>query len=322
MHNRIVKEIKKSISQLDLNLSGLNILTEVGTNHYLYAPIIPALAGANKVFAWCRDTQYGKALDIVRECEVVLSQLELEHVVEFNTEGINKNHLRQTNIITNSGSVRPINEDKLKIANNKDCVIPLMYESWEIRETDIDLAAAQKLGFTVAGTSENHPDLKVFNHFGALAAKMIFNMGFEVFNNKIAIYSNDEFGEVAKDYLCLMGANVSLIKSLEDLSNNASYDILILSDYKDKRDLGEILIKLKNVDFSCTGLLHMLGQLDYTALKAQFLDVYPRKNGISSCMSETLAFLGATPYILLQAASYKVASDLLKGKVNSYAQLL
>ena len=50
MESREIKLIRKAIELLDLNLEGKTVLTEVGSNNYLYTPIIPAKAGIMGVY--------------------------------------------------------------------------------------------------------------------------------------------------------------------------------------------------------------------------------------------------------------------------------
>ena len=62
----------------------------------------------------------------------------------------------QADIITNSGHVRPIDAEMIGWMK-PTAVIPLMYEAWEFRDADLDLAACQRRGIVVAGTNERHP---------------------------------------------------------------------------------------------------------------------------------------------------------------------
>ena len=159
---RAIKLIREVVSKLDLNLTGLNVLTEVGSNNYLYTPLIAAIAGAENVYAWCNDSPYGLASDVKKQLDFVSSFLELNTpiVVKMNEQVVE--HIRTANIITNSGSIRPIDKSFLKHVDPSSCVIPLMYEAWELRESDIDIVECQKKGVKVAGTWESHPELSIF----------------------------------------------------------------------------------------------------------------------------------------------------------------
>ena len=46
---RVISKIRYYINYLNLNLKGYKVLTEVGSDLYNYIPIIPILAGAEKV---------------------------------------------------------------------------------------------------------------------------------------------------------------------------------------------------------------------------------------------------------------------------------
>ena len=60
--------IKNIIKKINLSLNELTILTEVGSNNFIYTPIISIMAGAKKVFAWTKDSKYGMGKDIIEDC--------------------------------------------------------------------------------------------------------------------------------------------------------------------------------------------------------------------------------------------------------------
>ena len=88
--NRIVSKINYYINKLDLNLSGYDVLTEVGSNLYNYTPLIPLLAGANHVMAWTRDSKFGKSNDIIAECKMKLDTVNNVNSINFFEGTINK----------------------------------------------------------------------------------------------------------------------------------------------------------------------------------------------------------------------------------------
>ena len=67
--HRAIRIILDCIDRLELSLTGLTVLTEVGTNYYLYTPIIAALAGAKRVYAWTADTPYGLGSKTIKKCK-------------------------------------------------------------------------------------------------------------------------------------------------------------------------------------------------------------------------------------------------------------
>ncbi|MTI37899.1 hypothetical protein, partial [Fulvivirga lutimaris] len=294
---REIKIILSYINKLELDLSGLTIVTEVGSGNYILSPLIPLLAGAKKVYAWTVNSQYGQAEEIIKNCRELVQKLDLKERLIFHNGSINTNHLNEADIVTNSGFLRPLDYQKLQYLNSK-CVIPLMYEKWELRESDIDIEYCKKNNIKVAGTWENHPDIEVFTGVGPLAIKLILESGLEVYQNNIFIWSDDHFGSEAKKAMINFGASKVLLSNDSALfySELENLDTLYICDYDEKRnyfgDEGLIdLDKILKVNPSLN-IVHLFGELSYDYLKNTTLNVYPKKNGKASLMTETLAYLG------------------------------
>ena len=142
---RAIKIIKQYNEILNFNLKGYTILTEVGSNHYLYSPIIPLLCGADHVFAFIKDTKFGKAADIRQQCIEIANFLGLTNKLTIGENNFEYEWLTKSDIVTNSGMLRPIDKKKLSYFK-KGSVIPLMFEAWEFRDSDLDIAECKKLG--------------------------------------------------------------------------------------------------------------------------------------------------------------------------------
>jgi hypothetical protein len=325
-HKRSIKIITKMIKSLNLDLSGLNVLTEVGSNNYLYTPVIACLAGAKNVYAWTGDTSHGKGDEIRNECLLILKYLGIGGNVNISINTRDVLHVQTANIITNSGFIRPIDEAFLKNVNHKTCVIPLMYEAWELRSTDIDIDACKEKGVRVAGTWESHPLIEVFSGVGPLAIKLAMNAGFEVYQNKIIIWSGDEFGEVSKKFFEQIGAsNVILTTDAEILYNEAfDADFIYFCDMHGEDELiGEKgIINLDKLISSneVLGIVHLIGQIDNEYIKDRGISVFPNKRGFNSVMSESLAYLGEHPILNLQVAGFKVAECIFKNLEHELVQ--
>ena len=159
--NRAKKIIENAIDLLKLNLSEKIVLTEVGSGYFVYTPIIALMANAKKVFAWSKDSKYGKAEDIMNQCDIIIKKLGIENRLEYSLNNRKIQHIKSADIITNLGFVRPLNEEFLNSVNNR-AVITGMCEAWEIRSNDVNIELCKQKGIKVAGTWENHPDLKKF----------------------------------------------------------------------------------------------------------------------------------------------------------------
>lgn len=317
--------INDIISQLHLDLTGLTILTDVGSNYYSFLPIIALKANAKKIFVWCSDSQYGDAKLIISEFKNLLSDLGLDsNRFEFAINSKPGNHISEANIVTNSFHIRPI--DKKFISQmNKNAVISLMYEKWELRSGDVDVDSCKLNNIQVAGTSENHKSLLIFNAAGNLAQKMIYEAGFEIWQNKIFVWSNDHFGEVITNSLKNAGSSevncstdINLLKSkLKNL------DVLFLADYHENRnyfgdDQNSVFSIKEIIDLNPNiAIVHLYGEVRHELLMKNNLKIYPPFDGKAQKMSFTLGHVGLKPIINLQAAGLKVGEMLYHKKYSS-----
>lgn len=319
---RIIIETAKA---LDLDLKGRTVLTEVGTHNYLFSPIVPALCGAEKVYALAKDNAYGKAYEVIQECRQICDKLDLRNV-HFLEQTIPTEILPEIDILTNSGNLRPINKSLLQYCK-KDLVIPLMYEAWEFRNSDIDIDYCKDHGFKVAGTWEDHPVLQVFRYSGLLAMKMAFNAGFEIEGNHIFVWSNDNFGKVISEKFIEEGGKVTLsndptlfYQMLPDL------DFVFLADYFMEGSYlsnGGILDASRVVELNPDIVfVHLFGNVDYKYCLEQTIEVFPKYDGKRHVMSYTLGYIGLIPILRLQVGGYRVAFELLENKTSDLTQAL
>ena len=68
-----------------------------------------------------------------------------------------------------------------------------MFEAWEFRGDDFDLAACREQGIAVAGVNERHPDVAVFPFLGPLAVRLLRNGGFDPAGRRIALLCDNPF---------------------------------------------------------------------------------------------------------------------------------
>jgi hypothetical protein len=320
MASREVVKIREKISELELDLEGFEILTEVGSGLYNYMPIIPLLAGAERVMVWTRDTRYGKATDLIEKCSQIAFDLPQSGNLDFYIGSLNKEHLACADLISNSGFIRPLNESKLKFVKDS-VVIPLMFESWEARAEDIDLKYCKSRGIKVAGTNESHKSLNVFPQVGHLAAKMVFEAGYEIYGNKIAIWSGDNFGRVIGQTFSLLGAEKVIVttKFEELLESVSQIDFLFISDYDELRSYEDSsffdMEKLRDLN-QLLGVVHLFGDINSFDLKEKGFNIYPPENGTAKYMSRTLSHLGINPFVSLMVGGFKVGEHLLRGRLK------
>lgn len=322
---RAINLIRSSIQNLALSLDGYTVLTEVGSGMYKYTPLIAAMSGASKVYAWTRDSSYGLAENNIAEAVKLLEYQDCVHKVVFTANERNIKQIQEADIITNSGFLRPLNQAFLEQVSTK-AVIPLMFEAWELRGEDIDIDYCKQKGIKVAGTWENHPLIQVFDQVGTLALKLALNAGMEVKHNNIIIWSDDHFGEMAQLAFESIGAsNVIVTTDLEVLYKySVDADFIYLADYSEKRviigetgfmDLNKIITNNQALT-----IVHLYGAIDLAYAQSKGVHVYPSKNGASQVMSETLGYVGLKPIINLQVAGFKVAQELLQNQLSDLSQ--
>lgn len=323
--NRKIDIIKRVKSLLNIDFSDKIVLTEVGSNNYLFAPIIPAMSNAKQVLALAKDSKYGMANNIISNCKELLSDLKLGEKVTFYINEIPEDIIASADVITNSGNLRPLDMNFLANAKS-EVVIPLMYEKWEFRDSDLDLEFCRQKGIRVAGTWENHPSLKIFNYVGPLAAKMIFEAGFEIYQNKIIIWSDDHFGRVVSEYLTSMGANCIVTSNNETMiSEIVDTDIVYVCNYDESADYSsdevinfDRLLQI-NKKFA---VVHLYGEFELNNCLERFAKFYPEKNGTARTMSFTLDHVGDYPSLALLTAGFKVGECLLKSNDHKLVQRL
>ena len=293
----------------------------------MFNPLIPLLAGAKQTIIWCRDTSYGKADDLLDSFNLLIEKNMISGDYQIRNNLRPDDDIQQADVVTNSGMIRPINSDfvsKMK----KGAVIPIMYEAWEVRASDIDVDACKLYGVKVAGTWENHPSISVFNYTGVLALKMLLDSNVEVYLSNIYIWSNDAFGHHSQIAIEKNGASKTWLNTDIDVfyENLHKVDALYICDYHEIREyFGDNSIfdiyRIKEIKPDLI-IVHLYGKVNAELLIQNDLKVYPRKRGQPHVMTNTLAYVGLEPILRLQTAGYKVGEDLIKKNENPLIQLL
>jgi len=315
---RVKKIMEDVIASYRLNLDNLVVFTEAASKNWVVTPIIAALAGA-KVFAVTYDSKYGsfKQVKDYTDCFAEFCGVE-ENISVINDK--NQKIINQANIITNLGFVRPINKSLIEMMNER-AVIPLMYESWEFRDSDLDIKSCEENGILVMATNEEAPELNLFKYCGLLCLKMLFKLDLEVNGNNILIVSSDKFGIKLSTFLRAQGAKVKLIKSFKNYTNQeelSEYDTIIIADYISKGviigdDTAQINSDRINEN---TSIIQFAGDVDIHRLKKAKIPFYPKKRLGNSRMGMTFADLGPKPLIELNSAGLKVGELMARARLR------
>jgi hypothetical protein len=213
---RCEKFIKSRIALFNLDLTDLTVYTELGTGNYAFTCIIAAMANAKNIT---------RTLNI----QNIRDKIEVVDVKR-------REHLQEADIVTNSGFVRPIDQNTLSMMK-PTAVIPLMYETWEIRKEDIDLDYCRSNDILVLGVNEECPPMDIMRYSGFLVSKLMFECGLGVHKDKILILGSGRLGNNLAHFMGVNGIDFSWI-SLDDnvRDENRQY----LSKIEDvKRDLSK-----------------------------------------------------------------------------------
>lgn len=320
---RGIKHIVENINFLKLDLSNKVILTEIGTNAYFFTPLIALLSRAKYVFIWAKDNQFAKAIDLSNSFKKLAQKYNFTNY-EFSINTTNVEHIRQSDIITNLGNIRPIDKEFISYCK-EGAIISLMYDAWEFRPEEIDIDYCKIRNIKLVAVNENATSFPIFISVEQLALKMAFEAGYEVYNNKIIVWSSDIFGEFTKRGFEKNNAQkVILTKNSEVVAQEISnIDFIFLCDYKQNENIDNILNfkKLKKINPSF-GIIHLYGALSKQYLELLNIPIYPRENGRNQFMSRTFAHLGLYPALNLNIAGLKVAQAVLDNKKNELVQMM
>ena len=321
--DRISYLIDKSIKTMDLDLTGLTVLTEAASGNFISTCLIASKAKAKKVYAVTRDSRYGSADEVISFCKDSALKLRLKNI-EF-SEKPAINFASKSDIVTNLGFVRPIDQD-LIAKLPKHSVIPLMWEPWELRSSDIDINFCKYREIPVIGTRETDERLNTFKYVGLLAAKLIFEKDIEIYQSNISIIGSNPFGSSIKECLKNIGANVSHFmfnnegKQSEDdfLENAYNSDAIVIAEHHDKTEiigkeslLDPVILKRNNIQ-----IIHICGNVDIPMVKKSDIKVWPKDIAAFGHMSVTTEYVGVKPLVDLHTAGLKVGEVSCRSRLR------
>jgi hypothetical protein len=312
---RLLRLIRSAIKDCGLDLSGLTVLTEAANGPYVVTPVIAAMAGAN-VCALAAATSYASA-EGLREVTGELAHLAgVAGKITF-AGGKQDAPVAAADIITNSGQVRPI-DARMVSAMKPGAVVPLMYESWEYRQSDLDLDACRARGILVAGTNERHPAVNVFSYLGQMAIKQLHDAGIAVRGCRIAVLCGNEFEPyVVRE---LLGNEAEVVVATEltaDLIEPFLDAVLVaLLPGSGLGFTAEHAVLLRKVAPDAV-VVQYWGDVDRGALAAEGVPVWPAREPKAGHMGVLPSAVGPEAIVRLQAGGLKVGEVLARGIENA-----
>jgi hypothetical protein len=305
--------IKDAIKVFSLDLHGITVLTEAASGHFVWTPIIAALAGA-EVFAFSKDSYYATYKEVKENTENLASQLSIKSKIQV-IDQLSKEIIQSADILTNTGFLRPINKEKLKYCSNT-AVISLMYEPWEYRESDIDLKYCKENNIIVVGTNESDDRLKTIYYLGVVVKKALFLNEIEVFKSNILILGYGKFANSIYDSLKLETEMIKIWNKKEDIKALKDFDAIIVADHQTSINyigpnglIDPKILKAENQDIK---IIHISGEIDKNSILDSNIQLFPKKIAKGKYMSLTTGFVGPKPVIDLHSAGLKVGEIALK----------
>jgi hypothetical protein len=317
--NRIAALLRTAVKKCDLDLNGLNVLTEAATGGYAVTPILAALANASHVYAITRSTRFGTVEDVIEETTALAKFCGVEDRIHIVTEKT-KDLISSCDLVTNSGHVRPLDGEFVSWMK-ASAVISLMYETWEIRPEDIDIEACRRRGIPIAGVNETHPAVDVFSYLPVLAAKQLFDAGIPVLHTRILLLCDNPFEPYLRRGLADMGAEIDSFADLTSVpSTHHQYDAVLVSMTPGKSPaISQAEARLLNDRWPGIVVIQFYGDINRSALAELGVQFWPLKSPPSGHMGVYLTDVGPDVVVRLQTGGLKVGEVLSRGLANASA---
>ena len=305
----VVASMRTRIEALGLDLSGLSVVTEAATGAYAVTAPIAAMAGA-RVTAFTRPTRHGTAAEAAAE---TLGLAEAAGVADriTVTETLDAAALAQCDILTNSGHLRPITAGTIALLPPR-AVIGLMFEAWEFRGLDLDLAAARARGIRVAAVNERHPDVGVFDFLGPLAVRQLQDAGLDPDGRRVALLCDNPFLPHVHAGLEEAGAITAVAASADDLPAGPFDAVVVSLDPYRNRPLDAHALRTLARKAPRGVLTQFFGDIDRAAAVGTRLSPWPPHAPARGHMGILLNVLGPEPIIRLQAGGLRAAEVTLR----------
>lgn len=314
--HRLAALMHTAIERCQLNLYEKIVLTEAATGAYVVTPVLAAMAGASHVYALTCPSPYGTVEEVKTQTFELADLVRVRDRIELITQK-SQEIVSQADIVTNSGHVRPINASMIAWMK-PTAVIPLMYEAWEFRADDVDLASCRRRGIRVGGTNERHPAVDVFSFLGVMAIKLLLDAGISVYASRILLLCDNSFGPFIERSLVNVGANVETFQDLAMAPPEKAYDAIIVAI---RPQINSILsgpaAQMIAQHWPGAVVAQFWGDLDRSAFSAAGVPFWPLAAPLPGHMGILPSGIGPEPIVRLQSGGLKVAEVLSRSLAQS-----
>jgi hypothetical protein len=314
--HRLVSLMRQAILRCDLQLNNIKVLTEAATGAYAVTPILAAMAGAEKVFSLAQSSSYGTVEQVIEQIQRLAEIAGIGGKIEFITQK-SPELVRQADIITNSGHVRPIDSEMIELMKST-AIIGLMYEAWEFRPEDVDLSACYRRGIKVVGVNERHPAVDVFSFLGIMAVKLLLDSGVAVYKSHILLLCDNPFCSFVEQGLVNSGAQVDTVDSLEKAPINKIYDAILVALQPRSETVLSVTDAISvSKHWPGAVVCQFWGDIERSAFLAQDIPICPSVEPKPGHMGILPSAVGPEPIIRLQTGGLKAAEVIFRPSSQS-----
>jgi hypothetical protein len=189
---RTERKVRALLADVDVDLAGMRVYTEAATGAYRITAAVALLAGARSVHCVARASRFGPAEGAIAQSREFAASLGLDLGRLGFSEGHSPEALAEADLVTNMGMLRPLDASVIG-RMRPGSVIALMYEPWELRAGDVDLAAARARGVTVVGVNEDHPKSHCVGGISVLLLDALVDAGLAVFSDDLLLVCGSPF---------------------------------------------------------------------------------------------------------------------------------
>jgi hypothetical protein len=312
---RLARLVDEAVARLRLDLRDAVVLTEAATGSYAVTPVIAARAGAARVYAMARETRFGSVEQVTAETLDLARLLGVDARIELVGQK-QRSIVEAADIVTNSGHVRPIDEEMIGWMK-PTAVIPLMYETWELRPGDLDVAACRRKGILIAGTNERHAGVDIFSFLGVMAVRLLHDAGVAVYESSVLVACDNGFGPFIQRGLEGAGAAVELVANIADAKASAVHDaILVAKTPRPHPIVSDDEARRIAAEWPGAVVAQYFGDLDRATLSALGVPVWPRLEPRAGHMGILPAEVGPEPTVRLQSGGLKAGEVLWRYREN------
>lgn len=319
---RVERLIRRAIDCMELNLSGISVLTEAASGNFAVTSLIAAASGASQVIALTRDSSFGSAAEVTKYVGDLAGALGVASRIEITTD---RKAAAESgcSLVTNLGFVRPVNREIIARLPG-DASISLMWEPWEFRAEDIDIEACRESDIPVVGTRESDPRVATLHYLGSLAIKLLNEAEIEIFGSRILVVGEPPFLEPTVNALKAQDAVVRAESFSQGWSGTshgteeflADCDAVVAVDHCNGRSVigGKDGISPKLLASFGVSVVHICGALDDEALELAGIRKTPARRVRPGYMTVTTDYVGPRPVIDLHAAGLRVGEIIVRAR--------